>query len=269
MAAGADIDRLADFLRESARVGSDLPTALYRRVADGLRLAIGQKVVLPGSAIPGERELAHRLGVSRITVRKAIKELVDEELLVQRHGTRTSVANRLEKPIAVFSSFSEDMLARGFKPGGIWLARDVAAATPSEALALGLSPGARVLRLKRLRTADGTPMAIESSVVPAAFLPDPALIGASLYDALETAGHVPVRALQRLRSAIASEEEAGLLDVEVGAPLLDVERRCFLQSGATVEYCRSRYRGDIYDFVMELNRRLPDGADESQTKTSS
>jgi GntR family transcriptional regulator len=260
MIAGLDIDQLAAFLKTNARLEEELPTALYRRLADGLRTAIRDKVVLPGSNIPGERELASALGLSRVTVRKAIKELVDEELLIQRHRTRTSVANRVEKPASIFSSFSEDMLARGLQPGGEWLARTVAAATPSEAMALGLSPGDRVLRLKRLRTADGMPMALESSVVPCTYLPEPEAIGSSLYAALEAAGHTPVRALQRLRSVVADEEAAKLLDVDVGAPLFDVERRVFLASGATVEHCRSRYRGDTYDFMMELNRRPRGGS---------
>jgi GntR family transcriptional regulator len=255
VATSTDDGDLAVFLRENARLDDDVSTALYRRLAEGLRLAIQRRMVRPGAAIPGERDLAQSLGVSRITVRKAVKMLVDEELLIQRHGTRTCVASRVEKPAAVFSSFSEDMEARGFRPGAVWLARSAGAAPPSEALALGLSPGERVLRLRRLRTADGMPMAIEDSVVPCTFIDDPDTIGESLYLTLETAGFVPVRALQRLRAVTADKEEARLLGVHPGAPLFDVERRVFLGDGVTVEYCRSRYRGDTYDFMMELNRR--------------
>ena len=65
---------------------------------------------------------------------------------------------------------------------------------------------------------------------------------------------VPVRALQRIRSDVATADEARLLAISPGASLLDVERRCFLADGAAVEYCRSRYRGDTYDFMVELQR---------------
>jgi GntR family transcriptional regulator len=249
-----EIETLVRFLKRNARLDTTSPTALYRRVQEALRTAIEGKVLAPGAAIPGERDLAARLGLSRVTVRQAIKGLVEDGLLVQRHGARTSVADRFEKPLSVLTSFSQDMIGRGHRPGATWLKAEAGPALPAEALALGLSPGAEVCRLHRLRTADGVPMALERSVVPRAYLASPDLIAASLYVALEAAGHTPVRALQRIRSDVATPEEARLLAIASGAPLLDVERRCFLADGAAVEYCRSRYRGDTYDFMVELQR---------------
>jgi GntR family transcriptional regulator len=242
------------YLRKAAKLESSDRTALYQRLHEALRSAIRDDVIGPGSAIPGERELAERLSLSRVTIRKAIKSLVDERLLVQRQGARTSVARRVEKPVSVFTSFSQDMIARGFKAGAIWLDREVRVALPGEAMALGLSPGAQVCRLKRLRTANEIPMALEESIVPTAFLPSPDLVRASLYEVLEELGHRPMRALQRMRSIVASREQARALKVKTGAPLLEFERRCFLESGRTVEYCRSLYRGDAYDFLIELQR---------------
>lgn len=246
--------RLVDYLRATGQLDAPGPTALYQRLRDAFKAAIRDAVLGPGEAIPGERELAARLGLSRVTVRKALKDLVDESLLVQRQGARTAVAARVEKPASVFTSFSQDMLARGLRPGGIWLLRETAPALPVEALALGLSPGALVTRLKRLRTADETPMAIEYSVIPVEVLPGPDFPGGSLYAALEARGHVPSRALQRMRADVADDEEASLLGVAVGAPVLETERRCFLETGQPFEYSRSRYRGDIYDFLVELQR---------------
>jgi len=249
-----EIETLIRFLKRNARLDTASPTALYRRVQEALRAAIEGKMLAPGTAIPGERELAARLGLSRVTVRQAIKGLVEDGLLVQRHGARTNVADRFEKPLSVLTSFSQDMIGRGHRPGATWLKAEAGPALPAEALALGLSPGAEVCRLHRLRTADGVPMALERSVVPRAYLAGPELVEDSLYAALEAAGHSPVRALQRIRSDIATPEEARLLAISPGASLLDVERRCFLAGGAAVEYCRSRYRGDTYDFMVELQR---------------
>jgi GntR family transcriptional regulator len=245
---------LVGYLLETARLDAASPTALYQRLADALRGAIRDKVLPAGAVIPGERDLAQRLSISRVTIRKAIRTLVDDRLLVQRQGARTAVAERLEKPVSVLTSFSQDMVARGLVPGTVWLGKDIGVALPAEAMELGLSPGAEVCRLRRLRTADGQPMALELSIVPAAYLPSPELVDASLYEVLEARGHIPVRALQRMRSALVPAGDAKLLGVPVGAPMLEIDRRVFLESGQTVEYCRSLYRGDTYDFLVELHR---------------
>lgn len=191
--------------------------------------------------------------MSRTTVRRAIKTLVGERLLVQRPGARTSVAQRVEKPVSLFTGFSQDMRARGLRPGSIWLGRETGPALPAEAFELALSPGTPVCRLRRLRTADDIAMALELSVVPARFLPDPSLVEDSLYAALAKCGTVPVRALQRMRATVAGRAEADQLGLQPGAPLLDMERRCFNETGDTVEFCRSLYRGDLYDLLVELS----------------
>jgi GntR family transcriptional regulator len=247
------VDRL--ILHLSRAVGLlDDHTALYRRLADGIREAIETGVIAPGAALPGEREMAQRLSLSRVTIRSAIELLVSERVLVRRHGARTSVARSVVKPLATLNGFSEDMRARGFVPGAIWLRRDVAAATPAEAMALGLSPGQEVCRMMRLRTADGVPLAIERVAVPRAFLPSPDLVQESLYELLDRLGCMPQRALQRIRAGSATEEDAGHLDIDAGAPLLVVERRCALEDGRIVEFTESRYRGDSYDFIVETSR---------------
>ena len=228
-------------------------TAKHERLTEALRAGVHQGVFRPGTMIPGERALAEGLDLSRTTVRRAIKALVDERVLVQRPGVRTSVAQRVEKPVSMFASFSQDMRARGLRPGSVWLDRTTGPATPEEAVALSLTAGDLVCRLQRLRTADDMAMALERSAVPVRFLPDPALVGDSLYAALEKRGTVPVRALQRMRATVASEVQAGQLGVASGAPLLDMERRCFNHRGEAVEFCHSVYRGDLYDLLVELS----------------
>jgi GntR family transcriptional regulator len=121
-------------------------------------------------------------------------------------------------------------------------------------MALHLSPGAEVCRLHRIRMGGGKPMAFERAVVPRRFLPDPALVGASLYAVMEAHGCRPVRALQRLRADVATAELARLLDLVPGAPLLVAERRCFAEDGSAVEFTETTYCGERYDFVAELRR---------------
>lgn len=244
---------LTELVRAALARGSS-QAILHERLADALRSGILSARLQPGGTLPGERNLALSLAVSRVTVRRAIKTLVDERLLIQRAGARTSVAGRVQKPVSQLSSFSQDMQARGLRPGTIWLAREVGTALSQEALALQLSPGAQVCRLKRLRTADGVAMALEWSVIPASLLPDPKIVRDSLYAALAGRGVVPCRALQRMRAVVAGDEDARLLNVASGAPLLEMERRCFDEIGTAVETCRSLYRGDAYDFLVELAR---------------
>lgn len=126
-------------------------------------------------------------------------------------------------------------------------------ATPEEATTLDLAPGDTVARLHRLRTADETPMAIELSVVPSRFLPDPSIVENSLYETLRRNGYAPHRALQRITAVKLTDVQANLLRVPPGSAALYIERRTMLQDGTPLEFARSQYRGDAYDFVVELN----------------
>src|SRR5688572_11525137 len=112
--------------------------------------------------------------------------------------------------------------------------------------------GSGVVRMYRLRHVDGSPIAIERTLVPYSLLPDPESVTTSLYEALDAYGNRPKRALQRLRAVALDEEAARHLELPVGSPGLLVERRAFLDDGRVVESTRSYYRGDAYDFVAEL-----------------
>lgn len=228
---------------------------LYRRLEDALREALRDQVLKPNEALPPERDLAADLSVSRITLRKALDSLVDEGLLVRRHGAGTFVASRVEKQFAKLSSFSEDMAARGRVVRSEWIARTTGTVTPDESLTLGLSPGTPVFRFNRIRYADDVAMALEYAAIPGFGLATPDTVGSSLYAALEANGHRPVRALQRLRAVLFNAEQAKLLGIEAGAPGLYIERRGFLADGRVIEATQSWYRGDAYDFVAELDTR--------------
>jgi GntR family transcriptional regulator len=228
------------------------PTPLYLQLAENLRGLIRGGAVRVGEALPSERELSARTQISRVTVRKAIDALLREGMLSRRPGSGTYVAVRIEQPASLLAGFSADMAGRGFRPGSVWLEKERAAASADEAAALGLAPGGAVLRLSRVRTADGEPLAIERAVVAAALLPPPEEIGDSLYGALAARGARPVRGVQRLQSSLASASEAELLNVAVGSAILRIERRSFMADGAPVEVTRSAYRGDRYDFVTEI-----------------
>ncbi len=240
-------------LRARPRTVEAESTPMYVRLEHTLQAAIASGELLPGEALPGERELARLTSLSRVTVRKALAGLAAKGLLVSRHGSGTFIAERILKSSSRLTSFTDDLRARGLNPRSRFLERNVGEVTPEEAMALNLSPGARVSRLHRLRLADNAPLALERSTVPHSILPDPQRVTGSLYEALEKLGLRPQRALQHLRAVSCDAESARLLKVARGAPGLLIERRAFLADGRAVEFTRSLYRGDAYDFVAELH----------------
>ncbi|MEF2072936.1 GntR family transcriptional regulator [Consotaella aegiceratis] len=234
--------------------GAENRGALYKRLRAGLQDVIAAGTLRRGEPIPGERVLAQGLSLSRVTVRKAIEGLVADGWLVRYPGTGTEVAGRVVKSLTRLTGFSEEITARGLQPGCIWLLRRRMKPSVQEAQDLDLAPGALVLRLDRVRTADGVPIALERAAVPLSALADPAAVDQSLYAALEAVGRAPVRAVQRLRACAATDEDARHLSCSPDTPLLLVERRCFDAGDRPVEVAQTRYLADAYDFVMELTR---------------
>jgi GntR family transcriptional regulator len=235
------------------------PTPLYMQLQLAIQEMVRAGTLKPDEALPSERDLAARLEISRVTVRKAIAGLVEKGILVQRWGSGTFIAGgvRVEQPLSRLSSFTDDMQTRGMQPSAITLGRSVGPASPKESMALGLSPGETVARIDRLRIADGVPMAIEHAVLPSRFLPDPDAVEGSLYAVLAALNCMPKRALQRLHAVLLTSGQAELLQVAARSPALYIERRAFLDSGEAVEFTSSYYRGDAYDFVAELTIAQP------------
>ncbi len=228
---------------------------LYKDVAHALKAEIERGRFSEAQVLPGERALCEMFEVSRTTLRKAIVELIDAGVLFHRHGAGTFIHRatpRVDQPSSRLTSFTEDMELRGFVASSRTLERGVFLPTPEETMMLGVGPNERVFRLRRLRLASGTPMAIECAVVPLRYLPDWDRFEGSLYDALSRHGHRPMRGLQRLRAILLSDEDADALGVPPSNPALYIQRIAYLADGACVEFTRSWYRADTYDFVSEL-----------------
>lgn len=224
---------------------------LQRRIAD----AVAAGRLAPNDSLPAERDMAELTGLSRVTVRKAVQALVAQGVLVQRRGSGTFVAprvERLEQALSLLTSFTEDMSRRGKTAESVWLSRQIVTPAPEEVMALGLGAGDRVARLERVRQSDGLPLAIERASIAARDLPDPASVTTSLYAVMQARGLRPSRAVQRISAANLSARDAALLGVPEGAAGLRIERVGYLPSGRVVEFTRSLYRGDAYDFAVEL-----------------
>ena len=224
---------------------------LYRHIVS----AIQSGELAPDSQLPPERDLAELAEVSRVTVRKAVAQLVDEGLVDQRRGAGSFVRGqgpKLEQSLSSLISFTENMQARGRSSSSELLSRGLFPPTPDESMTLGLGTTERVSRLERLRSADGVPMAIEMSSLPEDILPDPAQVGTSLYQYLRGEGRAPTRAIQRVGAINLSPREAQLLAMPPGAAVLRIDRTAYLPSGRPIEFTKGLYRSDLYDFIAEL-----------------
>jgi GntR family transcriptional regulator len=158
----------------------------------------------------------------------------------------------VQQSLSRLTSFTEDMARRGLTTTAQWIERGLFHPSPDEMMVLGLAADSLVARLGRLRIADDMPLAIERASISAEFLPDPVRIGASLYAELDKTKSRPVRAVQRISACSLKDPDAAMLGVPVGSASLSIERISYLASGRVVEFTRSLYRGDAYDFVAEL-----------------
>ncbi len=244
----------SDALVAELGLNPESSTPLYLQIRNGLARLIREGQLDSHDALPSERVLAERLGISRVTARKAIDRLANEGLVTRRQGSGNYIVPLLEQPLTRLTSFTEELQQRGFAPSSRWLRRSVGAASPEELVAFGLSPGARVARLERVRLADETPMAYESTALPTSVALDPEAVKDSLYAFLAERGAAPTRALQHFRAANASARQADLLAIPPGQALLFITRVGYMDDGRCVEITHTWCRSDYYDFVVELRR---------------
>lgn len=234
-------------------------THKYEVVAQGIRETIKSSMAAH-EALPSERDLMSIYHVSRMTVRAAIARLIDEGRVYNIHGSGTYVGSRdIFSKSPKLTSFTEDMISRGYAPSARILAAAVISADEEVARRLNLSKGDECTVLKRLRLADHSPIAIEEVVLPARVLPLERLdLGASLYAQLAALGFEVLRAEQEIEAVVLSSDQSELLEVQEGSAALRVTRVSSSRHGQLVEYARDIYRADRYSFHMAVTR---DGTD--------
>lgn len=229
---------------------TDGPVPKHRQVRD---LIVG--LAEPGRAIPSERELVARYGVSRATVRKAIDGLVADGVLTKSLGRGTFATRPRVESHLHLASFSADMRRRGMAASSRILSIALHRPPADVAAALHLGADALAWRLHRIRLADDAPLAVEVAWYPAAPLPGldrHDLVHESLYDILgRTYGHWIDRAEQTLWGESADDALAKHLQAAPGTPLL-VFRRTSTSAGVPIEHVTSHYRGDRYQLHMTL-----------------
>jgi GntR family transcriptional regulator len=241
---------------ESVKSG---PLPRYYQLKEIIRERIRSGEWSPGSLIPSERELCERYGISRMTARQSITELVNEGLLYREQGKGTYVGRpKIAQQLLRLTGFTEDMRAREQRPGAKVLTAEMWPADEATAERLRIKVGQPVYRLRRLRLADSEPLAVETSCISfmgCERLLEKDLERDSLYGLLEIVYDMPpMEAEQELEADLARDEEAGLLEVEVGSPILRTRRVTATRRNQPIEYATSIYRGDKYRFYTRMVR---------------
>jgi GntR family transcriptional regulator len=233
----------------------------YYQLANILRKKVENGDFKPHDAIPSERQLEEQYNLSRPTIRQAIDLLERQGYLYRVHGKGTFVSPpKLQKGILELTSFSEDMRSRGLTPGQRILEFSMVKAQGPVARQLGLAEGVdEVLRIKRLRFGDETPIGLQDSYLR---LPGGQTITreeieehGSIYAILqEKFGLFPTEADETLEVTLATPVEADLLEVPEGSPLLLNERTLWSQNRQAIEFVKILYRGDRYKYFVRLTR---------------
>ncbi len=230
------------------------PVPLYHQAAQALEQAIKDGRLPRGSKLEGEVTLAERLGISRPTMREAIKALVDKGLVVRRRGIGTVIAPRPVRRSVALTSLYDDLQKDGREPTTKVLAFEETICPPEITEHLSLDSGAHVWRFDRLRLAGTVPIALMHNAVPADLLKisEKDLERAGLYELFRSNGIVPHVARQRIGARRASTEEAALLQIEPGDPVLTMSRITYDTGGRALEYGWHSYPAASYSFEMVL-----------------
>jgi len=235
---------------------------LYARIEAVLAAEITGGDLKDDDQLPTEDSLIARFGVSRITVRRAIQNLVNRGLVEIRRGKGTFVAvAKITQDLKELSGFVEDMRALGRKPTARVIGKEIVTADPVVASQLALTRGERVVRIRRVRLSDGIPLSFDETYLPLEIgrkVITNNLRVEPIFSLLEHKYDVPlIEADYKLDAVPADREVAAALKVKQGSPIFRIERTSFSTGSRPVDYEKLHYRGDIVRFATRLVRKNP------------
>ncbi len=235
------------------------PLPRYYQLKEIMREKIRTGEWKTGDLIPSERELGEQYGISRMTARQAITELVNEGLFYREQGKGTFVSHlKISQQLIRLTGFTEDIRARGQRPATKVLSATMCPADEHTAERLRIKEGQLIFCLRRLRLADEEPLAIEQSqihFIGCERLLEEDLEHNSLYRQLETKyGITLVEAEQELEAGLAGKEEEQLLKIPAGSPVLFTRRTTYTERDQPIEYARAVYCGGKYTFYTNMKR---------------
>lgn len=220
---------------------------LYLQLTAQLVRKIENGELKPGDKLLSEREMAETLGVSRITARLAIQELLKSGMVYREQGKGTFVAESRMRDVQGFTSFTEDMKSRGLKPGSHILKQEIVSVDENLARILHLETGDPAILLQRLRLANDRPVALQTAYLPHRMVPGLEtmnLTNRSLFEVLRQHYYIyPAWTEAVVEAAAALPEEAHLLNIKAGEPVLVVKGLTFTDTFEVVESVRTIYPG--------------------------
>jgi GntR family transcriptional regulator len=241
------------------------PVPYYAQLKEAIREKIERGEWKAGDQIPSEPELCRIFAVSRTVIRQALKDLTYEDLIVREKGKGTFVAEPKisESLFQNLTGFYQDMQERGQAPSSKVLKQELVPASLKVARYLSLSPGAPVIEIQRLRFVQGEPIILVTTYLPYALCPkllQVDLSRRSLYQFIEEeCGLLIFRGRRVIEAVAANENEAQLLQVPEGAPMILINSISFLADGTPLEYYHAIHRGDRSRFEVELLRAREHG----------
>jgi GntR family transcriptional regulator len=224
---------------------------LYYQIKQQLLDQISDGRLQPGAMLPSESQLSTQYNVSRITVRRALRELVQQGILYSLQGKGTFAAHAPIREMSGFRSFSEDIRSKGLKPSSQVLSFELVPAEADVAAHLKVHPGQPVYILQRIRMADDQPVAFETAHLPASLFPNLAShdLNQSLFQIFGEKYHIyPAWADAEIQARTATPEIAQALRMRAGEPVLTAHRLTYTESFDIVEYVVSVYCGSRFTF---------------------
>ena len=242
------------------RLERDSSAPLYLQLKERLKLQIQSGAYPAGGRLPSERELAHQYGISRLTARQALQTLIADGLAYSQIGKGTYVsAPKIDDQLQFLTSFSELMRRRGMTPSSRVIRASVEPVDDFVTSQLQIPAGTPVIVLRRVRLADGEPLALETACLVEQMCPG--ILGGrdfsreSLYEVLRRDyGVILVRANEVIEARLPDAHEHLLLELERHMPVLSISRLTFTERGEPIEYVRAAYRGDKFQLRVSLKR---------------
>lgn len=226
---------------------------MYIRIHNQIKRDVENHVYKVGDRIPAERQLAVKFGVSRMTLRQAIKTLEEEGILERRLGSGTYVASqKVQEKMSGIMSFTEITKANGQKPSSKLISYQVGKPSLSEKERLNLASDEDVLRMERIRYADQTPICYEVVTIPYKLVENISKedISTHLYEALSKNNYEIGKVTEHISAAVANEQDARLLNARKGEALITRRQVTELSNGSPFEYTRARYVAERFEFTF-------------------
>lgn len=240
---------LIELLHEQLNATKNVP--LYVTFVETVRQAVLAGIMKEGDFLPSERDFSKQLGISRITVRKALELLHEQNLVTRARGYGTVINSKFEYSLKDAKGFSQQVVLKGKKPDTVWVNKTVIPCTDDVALRLNLTPGCDVFMLKRIRYADNEPISIEESYVPISLINDVDQIGMSLYDYFHSQHIYPKRTKSWVTAQMPDKEFQELLKLPKIIPVLLIKQVAFDIHDKPIEYSINYCRSDMYTFIAE------------------